>query len=530
MAGIEEYSAPALNLQPSQVGINATAQAARRVQGAYNEIAAAETDMGKRIAGAFEGTANVALKYVEHQEISKGAVEFAKMQARATEMWNESAKQADPSDPSTGPKFLEKLEPNLEKFGTSFLTEAGQKWAQGRVGSFREHMITKVRADQATMAGQALAVNLDQTKNALSTTVRSDPSSVSESLKTWEETVHGLVETSPSLTAVQASKVRTELLQHGKSEIVKSALIGLAAQNPDAAMKEIESGKWAEFVSGPDAKAIVANAKQQIRAERVDQTYQRHQEEVEKKNRSEAAESTYMKSIFSDDPKTASGVTAKDIVNDPDLSNSSKRILLGVVDRVTKPEAPARVSQQTSMQLFSRIHADADDHNRIKDTGPIDKAFIDGKLTRTDHDWLRREFVAARNPEGEAIGIVQKNFLTTIRPLIDKSNLLQGTLDGPGSEQYYRFQHYVAQQVATYRREGKNVFDLFDPSKPDYIAKPGALAPFQKTLAESIRDRSRAAPAPRSAPAVAPRLPGETEDQYLTRIGARPRPIVPQSQ
>lgn len=529
MAGIEEYNAPALTLNPSERGITATVQAARRVQGAYNEIAAAEIDTGRRIAGAVEAVGNVAVKYVEHREISQGAKEFAKMQANATAMWNEQAKNADPNDPTLAPKFLqETLEPALEKFGQGFLTEGGQKWMQTRIDSFRNHMTTKVQADQATMAGHALAVNLDQTKNALSSTVRNDPSSVMESIKTWDETVKALVSSSPSLNAVQASKVQTELLQHGKSEIVKSSLIGLAAQNPEAAMKAIESGQFAEFISGAEAKAIVANAKQQIRSERIDQTYQRQQEEVERKRVSDVAENEYLKALRSEDPQEVAGVSAKTIVNDDRLTNPTKEKLLGYLDRWTKPEAPARVSQQTSMQLFSRIHADADDHNRLKDTGPIDKAFIDGKLTRTDHNWLRNEFVAARNPEGQAIGIVQKNFLATIKPLIDKSNLLQGTIDAPGSEQYYRFQHYVAQQVANYRREGKDPFSLFDPSKPDYIAKPGALAPFQKPLSESVRDRARVTP--QAAPAVPPRMPGETEDQYLARIGARSRPSVPQSQ
>ncbi len=528
MAGIEEYSAPALALNPTDRGTTALSGSARRVQGAYNEIAAADIDTGRRIAGAVEAVGDVAVKYKEHQEISLGAREFAKMQANATQMWNDRAKNADPNDPTLAPKFLQDtLEPALEKFREGFVTEGGQKWMETRVDSFRNHMTTKTQADQATMAGHALAVNLDQTKNALSSTVRNDPSSVMESIKTWDETVKSLVATSPSLNATQASKVQTELLQHGKSEIVKSALMGLASQSPEAAMEAINKGTYAEYISGAEAKAIVANAKQQIRAERTDQAYQRHIEDIDKKNRSEEAEAGYMKGIFSEDPKTASGVTAKDIVNDDNLSNPAKRTLLGIVDRVTKPEAPARVSQETSKQLFAQINAEGD--GRLKDTRPIDQAYIDGKLTRTDHDWLRREFAASRNPQGEALGIVQKNFLSGVKPLIDKSNLMQGSLDAPGSEQFYRYQRYVVEQVENYRREGKDPMDLFNPSKPDYVGKPEALRPFQKTLTESVRDRSRTTPTSR-APTVPPRQPGESEEQYLTRIGVKPRPSVPASQ
>ena len=59
-------------------------------------------------------------------------------------------------------------------------------------------------------------------------------------------------------------------------------------------------------------------------------------------------------------------------------------------------------------------------------------------------------------------------------------------------------------KIASYHKGNKNPYDLFDPSKPDYIGSPEALAPYQKSIPESIADytaRMRAAlPPPRPPP------------------------------
>ena len=52
----------------------------------------------------------------------------------------------------------------------------------------------------------------------------------------------------------------------------------------------------------------------------------------------------------------------------------------------------------------------------------------------------------------------------------------------------YRFSSYVSQQVQTYRAEGKNPYDLFDPSKPDYLGKPEIVNSYKIPLTQQIEN------------------------------------------
>lgn len=558
MPQIREYQAPeGIGLRPNETGTTAVANSARRIQGAYNEAAQAMevlasskrrvastledqgrmlTETGRRFGNTIETVGNIANKYIENREVSQGAKTISQMQEEATKAWNETARTADPNDPTVAPKFMQDLEQRLEKFNGAFLTEGGQRFAMREIASFRDHMTRKIAADQASMAGQALAVNLEKTRNHLASTVRSDPSAIDESIRMYESAVTELVRTSPALKAATAHRVQTELVHGGKAEIVKSGLIGLAAMNPDAATKLIESGKYAEYLSGSDAKAIVANARQQVRAERIDENYRRHNEDLARRKLSDATESEYLKVIHSDDPHEQTRISSKAIVNDDRLTNTAKEKLVRIFERETKPEAPARVSQQTATDLFARMRLPEGDAQRVADTGPIDQAYIDGKLTRADHTWLRNEFREARTADGEPLTRVRNEFLKGIKPLIDKSNPMLGRIDHDGPHNVYRFERAVSEKIAEYRKANKNPHDLFDPSKPDYMGRPEALQPFQKTLQESMSDAARRVRGRPSTNLTGPdreiisidkrdaplnpelmRKPGETPDEYLRR-------------
>jgi hypothetical protein len=77
-----------------------------------------------------------------------------------------------------------------------------------------------------------------------------------------------------------------------------------------------------------------------------------------------------------------------------------------------------------------------------------------------------------------------------------------GTLDMSGGTLFFQLQQDLAAKISQYRKDGKNPYDLFDPSKPDYVGKPEALAPYQKSIPESVTDfaarmqRQTAPPAP----------------------------------
>jgi hypothetical protein len=493
MPAIRQFEAPELGLRPTERGVEATAAAARRVQGAYNEGAASIKEvaentiaMGRSIGNTVANVGEVAVKAIEHQEVSKGSAELAKLHMSATQQYNERIKNADPNDLSVGPKYLDEvLNPALDKFQGAFMTEGGQKWAEARVSSLRLHMADKMEADQATMAGQAIAVNLEQTKNALSSTVRSDPSSVRETLGQWESTVKELVRTSPALTGVQSAKIQGELTQHGKSEIVKSALIGMAAINPAAATKAVESGQYAEYISGADAKAIIANAQQQVRAQRVDETYARHNNDLQRRQVSEAAENEVLKRVYSDDPKVMGQVSTKSIVNDDRLSNPTKEKLIRLVEREMKPESDAKVSARTSLDLFARIALPDGDPRKLTSLDDITQARIDGKLTKADYNDLRREYTEARTPQGEKLSKDREDFLKRWAPMIDGGFSVTGMHSMLGTQKTYEFQSDARRQEEDLRKRGLDPHLVYDPRSEYFFGKMENIAKYRVSMQQT---------------------------------------------
>jgi len=225
-------------------------------------------------------------------------------------------------------------------------------------------------------------------------------------------------------------------------------------------------------------------------------------------------------------------ITENDIKTNPAMSPEAKMRMLGFIKRDGMPEPLTKVSQATSSDLFRRMNLPEDDPQRIGDLREVRQAYVDGKLKRSDEEWLEQRFKEQRSPEGEKLTAIKPQFYKAVEPLIDKSNPLLGHIDQSGKLQMYRFQRYVEDKVNEYRGAGKDPFDLFNPAKPDFIGSPEALRPFQTDISTSIKaasDNFRRQPPPAAAGAAAPgapapvsRQPGESIADFLKRTGKAP--------
>jgi hypothetical protein len=218
------------------------------------------------------------------------------------------------------------------------------------------------------------------------------------------------------------------------------------------------------------------------------------------------------------------------IANDPNLTWETKRTLNTMVDQATKGEPMAAVSHQTVVKLLDDMRRPEGDPRRISDLSPVYEAFSKGELSKADFNFAQQQYRDMQTPEGDRLGQRQKEFFAAVRPSIEKSNPLLGHIDFSGGTLFYQFQQDVAQKVAEARKNGKDPFDLFNPAKPEYLGKPGAIAPYQRSIAESSAEytaRMRAGKAPPLAPLIIPadmpggndrmRRPGETMQQFLKR-------------
>ena len=117
---------------------------------------------------------------------------------------------------------------------------------------------------------------------------------------------------------------------------------------------------------------------------------------------------------------------------------------------------------------------------------PIDDAFNAGKLSTANYSFLRVQFADKRTDDGQRLGQTEQRFLTAVKPTVEKSNPLMGTLDMTGGTEFFRLQQDIAAKVAEYRKAGKDPYDLFNPAKPDYFGNPATLSQYQKSIPESL--------------------------------------------
>jgi len=537
MPQIKQYDAPDLGLRPTEAGISATAAAARRIGAEYSDIAASKAATGHAIGSAISTAGEVGVKYLDHQQISQGANAFANLTNAKSKQWDDIAKNADPNDPTVAQRFLtENLEPDLEKFKSSFITENSQRWAETRADSLRTHMFSKTSADMATMAGQAAVINSRRTINGLSSTVTGDPSSLDFALKTLEGSTDAIVGSSPNLTGAAAGKVRSDLLQRGKEEIVKSAAMGYIQKTGEVPPWATDP-KYAPYIDGTDLKQLAQAAKyyqrlsqSEDRAARVTREYDVKLDFHRKINELEAEATPKNEGEPPTLPKDAWNrirqlSTHEGAELEPGRLKSTIQRFETLANRLNKPEPLAAMSHSTTVDLLRQMRTP--DDTRINTLDPIYKAYDEGKLNNADFGFLKREFNEMRTPEGEPITRTKKDFFSAVGPSIDKSNPLQGKLDQSGKMQLYRMEWDINKKINEYRQQNKNPFDLFDPSKPDYVGRPDALVPYKtplsestKSIVQSLKDLGRfTSPRGQEAAPAAPAAPAEPAP------AAEPKPV-----
>lgn len=519
MPQIKEYISDTQGLRPTNLGVDATAAAARRVGGAYNEAGAAIESVGRSVSGAINTAGDVAVTYFTNRDVSQGAAEFAKKNEKLTNAWNAivSDKNTDPNDPTIAQRFREEvLEPEIEKFKQGFWTEGGQKWAESHTQSLRTHMYQKTAADMSTLAAASVRKNVSEISNRLSNTAMRDPSSVDYLLGTMDSSVSGIVGSSPNLKGADASKARIELSEKMKAELVKAGAIGAIQQSADPEKTaDAWAAKYPQYISGADIRTLAANARQQIRAARTDRAYSEQLRKAEQQDVSDQREVTYLQKLYSDKPEDKSQVSTRAIVNDPNLTRQSKERMIGIVERELKPETASRVSNGNYIEILGKIRS-----GEISDVDPIYKARQENRLSKSDFTQALKDFTEYKSPQGEALGKDRSEFFKRYAPTIDQTmgdvtSMQFGRHSALGMQKMYEAEKAARRMEEDLRKAGKDPHGVYDPSSPDFFGKPANIMKYRATMQDAVNyqkeiSKADTAAAPTALPAVDKREVGKT--------------------
>ena len=505
MPNIEQpYDAGPLKLQPDETGIEATAQAARRINAAYTEIGQAKEKTQEQLARGLSSTVRdagtAALDYMQHREISHGAAAFANKMQQETDNWNDiingnpdkGIPKADPNDPMVAKRYLSQLEPSLEEFKRGFLTEGGQQWAEQRLDAFRNHMFQKTSADMSVLARDAVQANLEQTTNQLSNTARSDPSSIDFLIDTAKHSVNEIVASSPNLKGPEKAHATAELTQRAIDKIVKSGALGLIenAADPDAAARAY-AAKYSKYISGADLQTLVAAARQQIRMRRLEENTARIQQDHDTRiqfngevNKLEAQ--TFPKDDGSQptlppgywkqlrDLKLTHGAALE-----PGRIDTAIKHGYDIMERLDKPDPPEGVSMRNTQSLLFKLH-DAGDPKAAE--AEVWDAYRNHRIATKDFNMLRKEVEDRKTPEGAALAQDRGEFFKRYTRSIDGAMDLQGP-SALGSMKLYQAEQYAKQQEALLRKQNKDPRSLYDPASPNYLGN--SISKYHVSLQDS---------------------------------------------
>src|SRR5690242_19891610 len=128
MPAIRTYDAGNLALQPTEIGIQSVAGAARQIGAFARQQAEGVTAAGHLLAhDVGEGIAaagKAAVDYQTHQQISRGEAATSTLLEQATDAWKRYQNGADLNDPAVAQRFNDEwLQPRLEKLRESFTTD-----------------------------------------------------------------------------------------------------------------------------------------------------------------------------------------------------------------------------------------------------------------------------------------------------------------------------------------------------------------------------------------------------------------------
>lgn len=568
MPQIKEYTAENAALHPTETGIDAAAQAARRIGAFYNQAGETERRAAQDVARgaegivrgtkAFVGSVDTGVKslgqavdaaqaWVSHAQISNGQKNLFQASDNLTQAWNTLFDQTVDRDPNNGTiqaQFMQgTFEPWAQQYINGFSAPGARDWAEAQVEKLRNHFTQKTSADMVSMAGHAINSNVRNMVTSATNQARTDPSSVDHLLGSIQDSIHDLIDSNPHLKGADALKARTETLDHAQRAIVRAGALGAISNSNDP---EHAWQSWAKkYPNLIDATEMDQFAKAARGYQRMNEAETRAQRQEADRVASRKMSSDLINlemSTVGDDGK--SNVTPntvqkfRQIVGDnPNGAaimhgevTSTFKSLQAQLAREGKPEPTAELSNQTQMKLFNELKAPDADFLQIKDR--VNDAYGSGQLKWSGRQELLKEIEDRKTPAGQALAqdrdLFFKRYAGTIDPKYDPVF---------GSPAMYRAEMYARAEEEDLKRKGLDPKLVYDPRSEYFFGAPANLAKFQSSLQQQMTQpvaKATAAPAQSRFQAPANWQFSPSRRQYRDVQGRvydmNGNPVVPTSQ
>ncbi len=290
MAGnITEFTSAADSLRPSETGIDAIVQGARRAGAFYNEAATTVQQAGdqfaRNVGTSIKDVGDTAVNYMAHKDVSQYNVASSALVADKAKAWNQAIsgvknpnwdgkdpntqwiqKPLDPDDPAASKNFMDGLNGDLDKLKDSMFTEAGQDHAESHNAALRAHFQATTTADISTMAGVAAKAKTVATVNNYSNAAVSDPAGVDNYATLAANAIDNEFANHPGLKGAEGAKLAGEYKAQALKQIYQSGSMSAIqkSSNPEATAAAW-SQRYPDYINGAEALTLAKAAKGQVK-------------------------------------------------------------------------------------------------------------------------------------------------------------------------------------------------------------------------------------------------------------------------
>lgn len=461
-------------------------------------------------------------------EVTQTDVKMLQAQAELTTELNDMVKNWKPEDGEIVPAMQEKVRQRME--GIAFSNgEAVHETTQGRQhfeqqsARLSSHFLIQTAQAQSHVMGQQVIVEHNKAVDIAANTAQANP----DGFDVFQQQITEMIDNPSGRYAALPAVKREELKRAATSSIARAAVQGKIREAPRVALDRLNNSWMSEHLNDTDTPQLINQAKTAVHALDVDEDRAYREAERQRVATARAISNKMLTKLAAHDADPSNPpLTAQDLIDSGlgQYDDNGFQSMISVLHTRAKEGArEVKTDPVVFRRLFNRIHADPGDPNRLKDEIAIQDAFgKHQKLSFADMTHLRKEFQDARTPDGARLSDTKRLFLDRIQTQITKSNMLMGKIDTDGDKQMLLYTLEVNRRVEEARKKGEDPHELFNPQSPKFVGSADALAPFQKSMKESMKSFSdKMRKGNEKVPALPPeqmRKPGESYSDWKKRV------------
>lgn len=508
MARIAEYFAPEgdTTLRPSETGAEAHFRTGRIIQ---SEARLAGSELGNAISTVGDQVAKVVYDHASQSQKVASAAGGIETLDGLQQAWTEAQKNIDPHNmPEARQAWLDNYaKPLLDKYtqGAGW-TEDDQKFRQGQVDRFLEHLTLTTGADMASAANHAMAVDLGRMKDSGAAAVFNNPHSLDLMLGEAEQGVGHITGGAKGASADAVNAAKTTVLKQINGSYVQAAVRGMLAKGDTAGAEAmLHNPKYASEV---DPGAMFSEINQIKTTQKSLAAQSRIAANQERQMALEGNVDRFLAMgavknadgrVVGFNPTPQMGDTLTRLLAAGALPPAQAESLTRWYTAETERMAAGRTSPTTDPNLLGNFQQ----RSLLGSGSPgsltpveLNQALYDHRITLQEHDRFDTTIKEVdADPVKKADGAALKEYMDSVRQIYTKAPIAALTMP-ENSAAWANFQSRVTDYVRTWRAQnpGANINSLFDTHNPQ---NPLAVMP-----ADQMQNEARAQLNARAAVAV----------------------------